>query len=257
MTQDKSFFKIYRQPFYALMKNPLTLQVWVFLCAQARYMETETDGILIRPGQLLTTGNEIATECNMPLNKVQTVLRYLETEGFIRRENIRFRYTLITVLEPGEQQEAKKADRPAPMPQLFPTKSEQPKLPENEKTACGIGKNVFLREEERRELWLRSELADIYIDKLSAYKSRTKKEYESDYYVLCEWILQDELNEKRNAANRTAEWIPRKKEHTNEPLSADQRLFLPATKASYDLERAEYLARTSVPTETKRKRKGY
>ena len=256
MAQDKSFFKIYRQPFYALMKNPFALQVWVFLCAQARFTQAEVDGIEIQPGQLLTTANAIATECCMEQGKVQSILRYLAAEGFIRRENIRNRYTLISVLEPGEQQEAKK-EKTAPPTAQQPFAEQAEATPLNEKIACGIGKNVFLREEERRELWLRSELADIYIDKLSAYKSRTKKEYESDYYVLCEWILQDELNEKRNAANRTAEWIPRKKEHTNEPLSADQRLFLPAAKASYDLERAEYLARTSVPTETKRKRRGY
>ncbi len=256
MTQDKSFFKIYRQPFYALMKNPLTLQVWVFLCAQARFTQAEVDGIEIQPGQLLTTANAIATECCMEQGKVQSILRYLAAEGFIRRENIRNRYTLITVLEPGEQQEAKK-EKTAPLTAQQPFAEQAEATPLNEKTGYGIGQNVFLLAEEKRKLSLRTALADIYIDKLSVYKSRTGKEYESDYYVLCEWILQDELNDKRNTAQRTAERGPREKGQAYEPLTADQKLFLPATKASYDLERAEYNALTCVPTETKRKRKGY
>ena len=245
------YIKVYRERLEVIFaKDPTMVTVWMLLCMQVRFRETVTDGIPLLPGQVLTSCSAIANACNIDKNRAHYILRWLESAGMIHRENIRNRYSLITVIDPDE-----KSSKPSSSAQKS-TAAPQP-VGEQRK-AYGIHGNVRLTADERQRLAQRTPLADIYIDNLSAYKKRNNKDYNDDFSVLYEWICKDELNEKRNDARQTADRLHREKEQSarqeNAPTPAVLKQDLPDTPASYDLERAEYLARTTVPKVKKRKR---
>ena len=172
------YFKVYREQVNdALLQNPVMLQVWIFLCRQARYQPTVQDGIELQPGQLLISEKEIAQVCNQTPDKVKYILRCLIQQNLIRRDNIRYRCSLITILTPDEPSEPQ--TEPAFTPAPKPTVTTPPAPPVK-------------------------------------YPARKQ----------------------------------------NGPSPAVLKQDLPDTPASYDLERAEYLARTTVPKVKKRKRTG-
>ena len=118
------------------------------------------------------------------------------------------------------------------------------------KHICGICRNVYLTDEEKRILQERSSIANLYIDNLSAYKRRTNKQYADDFSVLCEWICKDEINAANNAAMRPAQ-PQRDKEYTYK--KGYEKQSWETAPASYDLELAERMARESVPVLRKRR----
>ena len=124
------YIKIYREQLQAeILKNPQVLLVWFWLCTQARFRATEQDGIAVQSGQLLTTENAVAEACAMEKNRVHYVLCSLEKEGLIRRDAIRNRYTLITVLTPNEGeavQGSAAASEPFAEPEPMPTAATEP-----------------------------------------------------------------------------------------------------------------------------------
>lgn len=269
------FIKIYRELLHSdLLRNPDMMLVLIFLCKQARYKKTIQDGIEILPGQVLISAGEIARVCSLNKNRVNYILRCLEKDGLIRRENIRNRYSLITVTEPQAQQEkvpsvpVQPPQRPvtvrpqtpaptAPAAPAQPASADVQDQPENAaKTGFGTFGNVYLTVREKAALQERCAFSDSYIDNLSAYKQRTHKAYADDYSVLCEWISKDDINEKRGAAKQAALQLRREKEKTakenksEEPCAKNH--FMPGP-ASYDLEAAEERARTSVPKLKKRR----
>ena len=254
----EGFFRIYREQFQDLRKNREVLQVWTFLCEQARFRQTTKDDIEILPGQVLLSGRDIAKECDLDVNRVQYILRSLEKKGLILRENVRNRYSLITILEPSQSQPKQtrketrtpaKEERQAPPPQPQEAKQEE------EKFRYGLFSNVLLSAEEKRLLHTRSNAADDYIDKLSAYKHRENKEYQDDFAVLCEWISKDNIDAKRNADKLAASMQRRQ----NEQAEKEKMSVIPPLNqhglpdiVSYDLELADRMAREHVPVMRKR-----
>ena len=269
------YIKVYREALHSgALKNPAAMQVWIFLNENARFRKTEQDAIEILPGQLLISVAAIARACSLPPHRVRYILTCLEKDGLIRRENIRNRYSLITVTEPQAQQEkvpsvpVQPPQRPvtvrpptpaptAPAVPAQPASADVQDQPENAaKTGFGTFGNVYLTVREKAALQERCAFSDSYIDNLSAYKRRTHKAYADDYSVLCEWISKDDINEKRGAAKQAALQLRREKEKTAkenksvEPCAKNH--FMPGP-ASYDLEAAEERARTSVPKLKKRR----
>lgn len=101
----KGFFKVYRDTLqYDILNDPDALSVWIFLSGQVRFKPCIHNGIEIQAGQILTSGGILASKCGIDRNRVQYILRCFEKEGLIRRENIRNRYSLITVI-PHEETE--------------------------------------------------------------------------------------------------------------------------------------------------------
>lgn len=269
------YFRIYRETLHCkALQDRDALQVWLFLCEQVRFKKTIKDGIEILPGQALLSAGTVARACGLQERKVRYILTCLEKDGLIRRENIRNRYSLITVTEPQAQQEkvpsvpvqppqrpvTVRPQTPAPTATAVPAQPASADVqdqPENAaKTGFGTFGNVYLTVREKAALQERCAFSDSYIDNLSAYKRRTHKAYADDYSVLCEWISKDDINEKRGAAKQAALQLRREKEKTakenksEEPCAKNH--FMPGP-ASYDLEAAEERARTSVPKLKKRR----
>ncbi len=226
--------------------RPVVLQTWLFLCVQARYVKTVQDGIEILPGQLLTSVSSVAKSLKQTDHKIRCALETLEKMELIARANIRNRYSLITVISPDELQGKKQTQIIEPI-----TAAESSFVP---RQSYGTFKNVYLSTEEKQMLHDRSRSADSYIERLSAYKRRTNKTYSDDLAVLCEWISKDEISQ---SANKTIAAPKQKKENTERSSVSDSsgmNTNFMTSPASYDLELAERIARTTVPTLRKRKR---
>ncbi len=246
------FIRIYRDALDTdLLYKPYLLQVWMYLNMQARYVRTVQDGVEILPGQLLLTAGEIAHACRLKENNVRYALACLEKRRLIRCENIRNRHSLITILNPAEAQTAQ-AERVSQQPTVQPQPQPQP-----QKECCGICMNVYLTKEEKRTLQERSPAADNYIDNLSAYKRRTGKEYKEDFPVLIEWMCKDEIK-KTQSDEPPHDEPPRIRQDAPKREQAGPQYDRHGltTTTSYDLELAEYIARTSVPVLRKRNRAG-
>lgn len=274
------FFRIYRAHMRPeVFTNPAMLQVWIYLSMHARFKATVEDGIEILPGQVLLSAGEIASECHMTQDSVRHYLLRFEKLGMINRQSIRNRYTLITILEPDEESTAAAAKpavckhkksacavpvitEEADVPQMSAVteKADVSEMPENTpKIACGPNNNVYLTDEENRSLHEKTDVADLYIEKLSAYKKRTGKTYHDDYSVLCEWICEDAIKGKLAAAKQVADQPHRemkqaeKEKKTEVPCRENH--YMPGP-ASYDLASAQAYADTHVPTLRKRRRQG-
>ena len=247
------YIKIYRDVLdTVLFQKPVLLQMWLWLNKNARYVKTEQEGIEIFPGQVLVSASELAKSVNLTERRVRYILDCLEEMELIRRENIRNRYTLITLVNPDELSNVKKAKLPEP-PECKEVRPTPVAPPESvRKTSCGVFSNVYLTAEEKEKLKQRCLTADSYIDRLSAYKQRTQKQYNDDFAVLCEWISKDEIT--ASAKQTTVE--PKREKERPAKLSLSRYPIadtdFATAPASYDLEKAERIARTSVPTVKKR-----
>ncbi len=274
------FYKVDRELLHTkLLKDPSMLQVWSLLSSVVRFTETEIDGIRVLPGQVLLSVHSIAAACNLTDHTVRCALERLEKQNLIRRQNVRYRYSLITMLDASEQAEPQPtapSEKKTPETKKAPAKkcviepeennATQPaaaaeetpaKQAENAAKRCyGMCKNVYMTTEEKSKLQERSTVADVYIDKLSFYKQRTGKKYESDFLVLCEWICKDEIEKRTTAEKAEQSQSVREKERFEKER---QNAFAYRTTdffhspASYDLEAAEKQARENVPVLRKRR----
>ena len=124
------YIKLYREQLQAeILKNPQVLLVWVFLNEQVRFRQAVQNGIEVLPGQVLLTAVYIAQKCNLTVRQVRYCLKRFEQEGLIRMQNIRNRYTLITVLTPNEGeavQGSAAATEPFAEPEPMPTAAIEP-----------------------------------------------------------------------------------------------------------------------------------
>lgn len=254
----KGFIKVHRELLSdGLLQKPVLLQVWMFLSCAAWFRKTVIDGIEILPGQALVTAGEIACACNLQEHKVRYALNCLEKQGLIRRENIRNRYSLITVLDRAEEalpKEEKTTQEDTAATEKHDTCVQA--KPES-KRSYGLFCNVYLTDEEKRKLRELSHVADSYIENLSAYKRRTQKEYDDDFSVLCEWISKDKINQNSRTAKQEDLRQPRAGQPVPDTRTAPQiyaEYDFATSPASYDLALAEKRALESVPTLTKRRR---
>ena len=255
------FIKIYRDVLDSvLFTKPILLQMWLLLNKLARFTKTEQDGIEILPGQVLTSAAELSQRCNLPERRVRYILDCLEKMELITRENVRNRYTIITLTNPDELKCIKQTELPPPTEVTAEMPPEQPKT--EPKICSGLFANVYLTNDEIQQLQKRSRVAKSYIDRLSAYKRRTNKNYEDDFAVLCEWISKDEISKSENP--QTTAPIPAK---PSSPKPSQPKPSPPKTSlshyagtntdfftapASYDIEKAEEYARNHVPKLLKR-----
>ena len=124
------YIKLYREQLQTeILKNPQVLLVWVFLNEQVRFRQAVQNGIEVLPGQVLLTAVYIAQKCNLTVRQVRYCLKRFEQEGLIRMQNIRNRYTLITVLTPNEGeavQGSAAASEPIAEPEPMPTAAIEP-----------------------------------------------------------------------------------------------------------------------------------
>lgn len=216
----------------------------------ARFKEAYIDGVEVKVNQILISKTELAKQLGYTLAQTRRILDNFTRAGGIKTENIRNKYTLITVLEPFLSGERK----PHSMTGKSSTKSVPEKITEikvsdnienicddekikaeNGKTAYGKFNNVYLTDDEYYDFCRETKNADNYINSLSAYLvNNTGKSYNNHYALLLNKIYEEQL--KGGFAGKE------KEEPKCDP------------NVSYDLKRAEDRARQHVPKLVKRKR---
>lgn len=76
--------------------DPNTLSVWIHLLLKANFKPTEWRGIILQPGQLITSRASLAKETGLSEREIRTAMNRLKTSGCLTIEATN-RYTLISV----------------------------------------------------------------------------------------------------------------------------------------------------------------
>lgn len=77
--------------------DPNTLSVWIHLLLKANFKPTEWRGIILQPGQLITSRASLAKETGLSEREIRTVMNRLKTSGCLTIEATN-RYTLVSVV---------------------------------------------------------------------------------------------------------------------------------------------------------------
>ncbi len=245
---------------FEVLQDMDALGFYTMLMRSLRFRETYVDGVEVGVNQLLISKPELAKRCNLTVAKVRRMLRDFQEVGGISCQNIKNKYTLITFLEPfiyTNVSDDGKTNPPAAAVQTdeFTENSEKatavnrPKSPvtvtqydRGELKVFGKYKNVYLSDEEYRDLKRDFYFTDKVIDKFSAFiQNNPKKSEENHHAQVFRWLVNE--NDKQ-----TADASLRANGSFGKPVCT------PDPNASYDLLRAEEWAKHHVPEFKKRER---
>lgn len=76
--------------------DPNTLSVWIHLLLKANFKPTEWRGIILQPGQLITSRASLAKETGLSEREIRTAMNRLKTSGCMTIETTS-KYTLISI----------------------------------------------------------------------------------------------------------------------------------------------------------------
>lgn len=76
--------------------DPNTLSVWIHLLLKANFKPTEWRGIILQPGQLITSRASLAKETGLSEREIRTAMNRLKTSGCLTIETTS-KYTLISI----------------------------------------------------------------------------------------------------------------------------------------------------------------
>lgn len=97
--QDKGFIKVPRGcVFQDIFKDRQVFYFYFMLLYLARYKAGVVDGIYVSEGQVLITKKKLAEYTALPEKDVRALLERFERYGCITKQNIKNKYTLITLL---------------------------------------------------------------------------------------------------------------------------------------------------------------
>ena len=246
---------------FEVLQDMDALGFYTMLMLSLRFRETYVDGIEVGVNQLLISKPELARRCNLTLAKVRRLLQCFQAVGGIRCENIKNKYTRITFLEDfiytNKGDTGGKSNPPAAAVQTdecvdivenAPEKSqnEKPgnptKYERGELKVFGKYDNVFLTDEEYRDLKNDYPFADGVINKFSAFILNNPKKSENNHHAqLFRWLINEKDKQTAEASLSACG-------------SFGKPVCTPDPNASYDLARAEQWARTHTPVFKKRER---
>lgn len=78
--------------------DPNTLSVWIHLLLKANFKPTEWRGIILQPGQLITSRASLAKETGLSEREIRTAMNRLKTSGCLTIEATN-RFTLISIVD--------------------------------------------------------------------------------------------------------------------------------------------------------------
>ena len=203
------YIKLYREQLQTeILKNPQVLLVWVFLNEQVRFRQAVQNGIEVLPGQVLLTAVYIAQKCNLTVRQVRYCLKRFEQEGLIRMQNIRNRYTLITVLTPNEGeavQGSAAATEPFAKPEPMPTAAIEPTKSTPSEATFGVSEPTEISAPEPTEIPAPEPTENAADGAKKESASQTPENGAKRRYGLCNNVyLTDE--EKRLLCARSADY---------------------------------------------------
>ncbi len=97
--QDKGFIKVPRGcVFQDILKEPSVFYLYFILLYFARYKAEYIDGVYVKEGQVLISKTLLAEYSKLNVSQVRRILDRFERYGCIKKENVKNKYTLITIL---------------------------------------------------------------------------------------------------------------------------------------------------------------
>ncbi len=254
---------------YEEMRDCDVLGTYINLLLRARFREAYIDEVKVGVNQILISKADLARKLGFSIAKLRRILAAFEESGGIRCENIRNKYTLITLLPPflcggadnnGEKSNPSHKKRTEVISYVEDAEAsvydlsddlgadegselKKEKCDRAERKARGRFGNVYLSEKEYEELKTEFSDADILIEKFSAYlENYTGKPITNHYAKLC----QNAIYEKER--NCTYGGMPKTAEKNRGYTGKYELIELqPDPDASYDIRRAEERAKSSVP----------
>lgn len=98
---DKGFVKVPRAVTgWKEFSDPALFYAYYALMSNMRFTETVIDGITVGVGQLLVSKTQLSELFGMSVSRTRSTLSRFERMGGIKKQNIKNKYTLITVLKP-------------------------------------------------------------------------------------------------------------------------------------------------------------
>ena len=96
---DTGWIKIYRSLIgWEWYSDPNTLCLWIHILLSVNYEPKQWRGIVIQPGQMVTSIGNLAEESGLSIQQTRTALDHLKSTGEITSKSTN-RYTLITVVK--------------------------------------------------------------------------------------------------------------------------------------------------------------
>lgn len=149
---DKGFVKVPRGiSGWREFSDPALFYAYFALMSNVRFTETVIEGIPVRVGQLLISKSQLSELFGMSVSRTRSTLERFERMGGIKKQNIRNKYTLITVLKPfltGEKDKNSRPENKSTKKQSFGEHADisagRQEIPENKKEEAP--KNQSLRE---------------------------------------------------------------------------------------------------------------
>ncbi len=250
--------------------------ILIKLFFEVRFRETNVNGIDIGVNQFICTKADLAERMNINERKLKYILERFQRAGLIKTENIKNKYTLITLLcgeakvsvkrtENNKHIDERRSTVISAKPDITKKQNEKTHsceaveadnlVPDDnaEKKAYGDFSNVFLSEYEYGLLCEKTPLADNYINKFSSYLvNHPEKNYISHFAQLLSHYNSDKISGREEGSEAKGENNENGSKtfigFSGEPLS-------PLPNTSYDLIRAMEKIEKSVPVLRKRERR--
>ena len=140
---DNSWIKLHRRMLkWEWMDSPLTLALWINLLLEANHLPRRWHGMVIQPGQIVTSSVALAKKTGMSRQEVRTCLERLKSTNEITSESTN-RFTVLTIVKWEEYQSREVAATSRI------TNSSTSKQPANNQQATS--KQPHLKKERRKE----------------------------------------------------------------------------------------------------------
>ena len=193
------YIKLYRSMLdWEWFNDSKTLSVFLFCLLSANHESTRWRGIEILPGQFVTSVGKIAKEMRLSIQSIRTSFLHLKSTGELTIKSTSH-YTLVTVnnwanYQNDEREVTNKSNKTQQTINKQSTTNKNDKNDKNvnkekeiykERHPHGEFLNVFLSDEEL------SKVSHEMIERLSAYKASTGKNYKSDYATILNWSRKD------------------------------------------------------------------
>ena len=76
--------------------DPITVTVWIYCLARANYEVARWEGLILQPGQFVTSIRHIAEDLGLSVQNVQTALKHLKSTNELTSKSTN-KYTVITI----------------------------------------------------------------------------------------------------------------------------------------------------------------
>ena len=200
---DTGWVKIYRSLIgWEWYSDPNTLCLWIHILLTVNYEPKQWRGIVIQPGQMVTSIGNLAEESGLSIQQTRTALDHLKLTGEITSTSTN-RYTLITVVKWADFQANERDTNKQLTSNLTDNQQANNKQPNNQSTTTKEYKeDKKERNKEKRNIFIAPSLEEV-ADYIQENGYSISPEHFLDYYESNGWMVGKSKMKNWKAAVRT------------------------------------------------------